>query len=182
MRREFYAIAGLDDDGGAWASADPSSVPVVPAPRADRGPLAGWPLPAKLAANAWLPTGQYKLQSGDTLSGLARTYLGDYARWREIWSIQSNAFKTLPRRVDEAKRKGQTPVDVIFAGEVLDMPAEAIEEARRQGLLVRHDSPSQSIATGPKPLPSPARVMLSIAAFTLVGVGLSENWWGKFVR
>lgn len=29
----------------------------------------------------------YQVQTGDTLSSLARTYLGDERRWREIWSL-----------------------------------------------------------------------------------------------
>ncbi len=180
MRREFYTIAGLDA-AGEWAPADPSAVPVsAPEPRADRGPVDGWPPPAKLSAEAWLPTGQYKLQSGDTLAGLARTYLGEFSRWRELWVLQPAAFKTLPRRVEEAKRKGQTPVDVIFAGEVLEMPAEAIAEARRLGLLVRHDStPAAAVAAAKK---SPLKFWTGLAAISLVGFGLSENWHGKIAR
>lgn len=181
MRREFYTIAGIDD-GGAWTPADPSTVPVSPEPRADRGPVSGWPPPATLSAVAWLPTGQYKLQAGDTLSGLARTYLGDFARWREIWSIQSAAFKASPRRVEEAKRKGQTPVDVIFVGEILEMPAEAIAEARAQGLLVQHDVKQPAAALPLAKVSSPVKFMASLAALGLVGFGLSENWFGKFSR
>lgn len=52
----------------------------------------------------------YRLQAGDTYVGLAATYLGDGARWQEIWTLN----------------KSQHPnPSVIFAGQVIKMPASA---------------------------------------------------------
>ncbi len=66
--------------------------------------------------------GSYILQPGNTLSGLAATYLSAAARWPEIWNVQTDSY-----------RAAHTP-DKIIAGEVIAMPAEAQAKARSMGL------------------------------------------------
>jgi cytochrome P450 len=56
---------------------------------------------------------RYELAFGDTLSGLAGTYLGGAHRWKEIWDVQPDQF-----------RWTRDP-DKLMAGEVLNMPDEA---------------------------------------------------------
>ncbi len=76
----------------------------------------GWPAAVTVRPDNWNMTLQpatYTIASGDTLSGLAATYLGSPARWREIWDMQP-----------AARRLGQSP-DVIAPGEVFLMPDEA---------------------------------------------------------
>lgn len=53
---------------------------------------------------------QYRLASGDTYVGLAKAYLGDGERWREIWDL-NRALHPNP--------------SVIGAGQVITMPADA---------------------------------------------------------
>jgi nucleoid-associated protein YgaU len=85
----------------------------------------GWPPPAKPSAAAWArDDGSYVVQRGDSVSGIAQTYLGAFARWREIWRIQSREFL------------GRHPTpDRIQVGDVMLMPKEAQDNARRLGVL-----------------------------------------------
>lgn len=63
----------------------------------------------------WIAPDVYVVQSGDTLVRIAARYLGDGARWREIWVLNQERYA------------GRSP-DVIFPGDTLVMPAEAIPE------------------------------------------------------
>lgn len=56
---------------------------------------------------------RYQLAAGDTLVGLAITYLGDGNRWGDIWQAQ-----------DASYRQSHSP-DHITAGDWLNMPDEA---------------------------------------------------------
>ncbi len=72
----------------------------------------------------WDPEGdgsiyQYQLASGDTLSGLAATYLGDPNRWEEIWAEQPSDY-----------RAARSP-DVVYEGEWRMMPKEAGDNAKQ---------------------------------------------------
>ncbi len=85
----------------------------------------GWPPPAKPSAAAWVRgDGSYVVQRGDSVSGISQTYLGAFARWREIWKIQTREFL------------GRHPTpDKIQVGDVMLMPKEAQDNARRLGVL-----------------------------------------------
>ena len=65
-----------------------------------------------------LDTSTYVLSWGDTLTGLAVTYLGNGGRWREIWDAQPGSF-----------RESNKP-DKLGVGQALLMPAEAVANAR----------------------------------------------------
>lgn len=94
-------------------------IPPLPAPKGS-----GWPPAAKPSKQAWRKDGTYVLQPGDTLSGLAKTYLGQYTRWKEIWAVQTPEFL--------AKHK---TADKVYAGEIMQMPPEAQDAARGLGFL-----------------------------------------------
>ncbi len=86
-------------------------------------PSGGTPKPAVPSKAGWSRgDGSYILQSGNTLWGLATTYLTSGARWREIWNEQTAAY-----------RSKHTP-DRIYAGEVIAMPGAAQAKARSMGL------------------------------------------------
>lgn len=107
-----------------WAEDDPRpDPPPGPAPPA----IPGWPPPAAPVARAWIVRSdgsiRYMLQNGDTLSGLAQTYLGAYTRWKEIWAENP-----------ELSAQGRS-ADQLFVGETLKMPPDAIANARKRGFL-----------------------------------------------
>lgn len=97
---------------------DPSPAPATSTSSASNPP------PAKPSKAAWARgDGSYILQSGDTLWGLATTYLASGPRWREIWNEQTAAYKA-----------SRTP-DKIFAGDLIAMPTAAQGKARAMGLF-----------------------------------------------
>jgi len=62
------------------------------------------------------PHALYTLAWGDTYVGLSATYLGDGARWREIWDMN----------------RATTPdPDKIYVGQVIQMPDEARDKLKR---------------------------------------------------
>ncbi|WP_437291129.1 LysM peptidoglycan-binding domain-containing protein [Sorangium sp. So ce406] len=78
-------------------------------PPAPPRPVALPPIDARL----WVAPDVYVVQSGDTLVRIAARYLGDGARWREIWALNQERYA------------GRSP-DVIFPGDTLVMPPEAV--------------------------------------------------------
>jgi len=89
-----------------WPDTFPETPPTTPGAVAVNG--AAWNFESK-------PYATYKIQSGDTLSGLAITYLGAGARWPEIWALNKS---TVPNP------------DKIFIGQLLNMPDEAAIKAK----------------------------------------------------
>ncbi|WP_437682185.1 LysM peptidoglycan-binding domain-containing protein [Sorangium sp. So ce131] len=80
-------------------------------PPAPRPPVA----PPPVHAGLWIAPDVYVVQSGDTLERIASRYLGDGARWGEIWALNRERYA------------GRSP-DVIFPGDTFVMPTEAIPE------------------------------------------------------
>jgi len=101
LTTEEVASAGESPVGTTMPGGWPAAVPVRPA---------NWELQTD-------PAG-YTIASGDTLSGLASTYLSGpshaarAARWREIWDLNRD---TIPNP------------DKIFAGQLIAMPDEAAD-------------------------------------------------------
>lgn len=92
--------------------------PTLPASSSTNG---GWPPPAVPRAAAWTTengTAQYRIQKGDTLAGLAKTYLGSYYRTRE-W-IAANPDRN---------------PDSIPIGDLITPPPDAITNAKQRGFL-----------------------------------------------
>lgn len=105
--------------GLVWDEGITSCVPIDPnAPQLPPGFVApgavdvrpaNWDLDAE-------PHATYKLAWGDTYVGLSATYLGEGARWREIWDL-NRALHPNP--------------DQIGVAQVIDMPDEARDKMRR---------------------------------------------------
>lgn len=126
-KRLAYTIGSLADLGNRIGavqapSVDGSDITIAP-PSPGKLNGDGYPAGVTPTKKAWLEDGRYRLQSGDTLSGMARTYLDDPGRWKEIWNVQETAIKT-----------GKSP-DKLNAGMVLNMPPEAQKKARALGVL-----------------------------------------------
>lgn len=98
---------------------DPSKdepLPVNP-PGTGQGPFGIGSTPGEVPAreenwNFDADPAQYTIASGDTFVGLAKTYLGNGARWPELWNYGSN-------------REQFPNPDVITHSGPLDMPPEA---------------------------------------------------------
>lgn len=131
-KRLAYTIGSLYDlegairavslpDGGTVLDGDGKPPKPPKPPKLINGD--GYPAGVTPTAKAWTEDQRYRLQSGDTLSGIARTFLLDPARWREIWAVQETSVKT-----------GKSP-DNLPAGFVLEMPEEAKAMARKLGVL-----------------------------------------------
>lgn len=75
----------------------------------------GWPSAVPIRPGNWdQDRCKYRLAYGDTLSGLAATYLYSPQRWSEIWAEQTDVM-----------RSTRSP-DHLMAGEWINMPAEAL--------------------------------------------------------
>lgn len=106
----FQKVNGGEMTGPGTASGDlpvnspstPGAVPVAP----------------QYAWNFTSAPATYTLQSGDTLSGLAATYLGNGKRWNEIWAVQTSAYKS------------QRDPDHIYVEDIINMPDEAAANAK----------------------------------------------------
>jgi len=76
----------------------------------------GWPAAVSVRPDNWdmsLQPATYRIASGDTLSGLAATYLGAPNRVMEIWSLQPADFRF------------SHSMDKITPGMIFNMPDEA---------------------------------------------------------
>jgi hypothetical protein len=101
---------------------------------------------------------EYILAAGDTMVGLATTYLFQGARWRDIWDVQTPSF-----------RAANTP-DVIFAGDTIRMPNEARDNFVK--FLKKEEPPPGGILPGKPQGPVPkteqeearSRTLLFLAA------------------
>lgn len=69
--------------------------------------------PPPIDTGLWIAPDVYVVQRGDTLVRISARYLGDGARWREIWALNQERYA------------GRSP-DVIFPGDTLVMPREAV--------------------------------------------------------
>jgi len=91
----------------------------VPPKAAAKAAASGWPPPAAYRPGNWdFDASTYVLAFGDTLSGLAITYLGSPQRWKEIWDAQPQDF-----------RFSHSP-DKLMAGQKINMPLEARDMAK----------------------------------------------------
>ena len=82
----------------------------------------GWPAAVPARIENWnfeLEPAEYMIHSGDTLAGLAYTYLGSPNRWNELWEMQPQSY-----------RWNHSPND-LTPGQMWPMPAEAADRARK---------------------------------------------------
>jgi hypothetical protein len=102
----------------------------------------GWPAAPAFRGGNWnFETCTYTLAQGDTLSGLARLYLGRPDRWLEIWQLQPFRFTYKP------DPSSKNPGRAIREGDPFIMPKEACERAK---LMIKEGKPSAP-ATGGAP-------------------------------
>lgn len=94
-------------------------------------PISGWPSAPPHRAAAW-DGAEYMIHSGDTISGLAARYLGDPARWREIWSMQTGygsradgSRRYVDRNYHKIDPSSSNPGPLPSPGMYLVMPREA---------------------------------------------------------
>lgn len=126
--------------GSGWATSR-EDIPPEDVPGAD----VGWPAAVPIRPDRWdEDTRSYRIDWGDTLSGLAATYLGDHARWREIWNEQDTAWR-MSRDPDE-----------LGVGEWIRMPLDAyatlLAATGRGGDIPPGAKPAQPPPGGYKPV------------------------------
>ena len=141
-------------------------------PGETEAPFSGWPGAVPFRRDAWnFSESWYILQSGDTFSGLASTYLGHPSRYLEIWQLQPYRYT---KAIDPSSVKPDRPL--VQVGERVIMPAEALERARE---LVTTGAPSAPAIGGvggsPKGKGAPwsmeTKVAIGVAALGALGVG-----------
>lgn len=97
----------------------------------------GWPAAPPFRAGNWkfsgANAGTYMLAQGDTLSGLARLYLGRPDRWLEIWQLQPFRYQYKP---DPSSKNPGRP---IKEGDEFIMPPEAVARAKQ---MIEQGKPS----------------------------------------
>jgi len=132
-------------------------------------PKTGWPGAAAPTCSAWtMKNGRYmyRVQSGDTISGLAKTYLGMYERWHEIWAEQSPDVR--------ATRSA----DTIYVGELLNMPQEAIDQAKAMGCTGDPVHPGVAHPVAPSSSDD-AKTNKMLLAAAGVAAGAALIWWAS---
>lgn len=149
---EMLGISAVDDDAFSIVDDPANPYPLIsdfePVFTPPTAPALAIPEPGPggsltLKANGWARgDGTYIVQSGDTLSGLARLYLGDAARFREIWNLQSPGY-----------RGSRTP-DRIVVGDQLVMPNEAVLKAKALGVFTPKIPSSSASSPASSPAPS----------------------------
>lgn len=112
---------GWTNDGGACVcdgTVDASGACITSTPQIPEGFIAPGAVPVVITA--WdadaQPYAQYTLQWGDTYVGLSATYLGDGARWKEIWNLN---------------RAQHPDPDTIYVSQTINMPDEARDKFKR---------------------------------------------------
>lgn len=148
-------MAGLSDvfPGGGGGQSLPSASGNLRDVTVARGGTPG-PVPVR-AANWDLDRSTYVLEYGDTLSGLAATYLGNAARWSEIWAEQPGTF-----RLNRSPNK-------LNAGESLKMPPAAVENART---LLKN--PGSKVGPNGKPQGPTGATLSEWPTWAKVGLGV----------
>lgn len=124
MSRQIYTISSLAGLASALDAGDGGTIlEDPPAPPKKKMPGDGYPPGVTASRSSWTEDEQYRLSSGETISGIARTYLGDPARWKEIWNLQ-------PTNLRMTRSADNVPV-----GTLLEMPEDAKKRARELGVL-----------------------------------------------
>lgn len=129
-------MRGLWDEGGELPS-DPKPPSVGPD---------GWPAAVAFRAGNWnFDKCEYTLASGDTLSGVSRTYLLRPDRWLEIWQLQPFRWTYKP---DPSSKNPGRP---IKEGDVFIMPKEACDRAKEMYAQGKPSAPATGGAPGTIP-------------------------------
>lgn len=146
-------------EGEGAAGSPPAPGETMPGQAPDGGPLpgyyfkpdasggsfvkapSGWPPAASYRPGNWdFDNSKYALAGGDTLSGLAVTYLGSPQRWKEIWDANPQEW-----------RFSHNP-DKLMAGTWIQMPFEARDMAKK---MLAKPPPDTAPSTVGKKAPIP---------------------------
>ena len=100
------------------------------------------------------------IAAGDTLSGLAATYLGSPARWKEIWNLMPAQF-----------RFSHSP-DVITPGDVFNMPDEARDNLKAWLAMGKPTSKKPGQLSNADKQTATAKRYLPYVAGAVVGLGV----------
>ncbi len=105
----------------------------------------------------WQPPNLYVVQAGDTLVAIAERYLGDGARWTEIWQL------------NQARYQGRSP-DLIYPGDTFEMPPEAVPT----WIDLPTSPPPGAVLEGPSAPPEPPQ-WLEVGGDELLGLLEGED-------
>lgn len=110
-----------------------------PSPSDPQPVIGGTPGPAGFRPGNWdFERGEYTVAQGDTLWGLATTYLGQGSRWLDIWQLQTQPWGTkspnggayLNRFYNKPDPSSKNPGRPFMEGDALIMPAQAVKNAK----------------------------------------------------
>lgn len=101
----------------------------------------GWPAAVPVRPSHWdlsVDPATYMVATGDTIAGLAATYLGSATRWLEIWQMQP------------PEERWNRSADEIVPGERLRMPEEAKQNflKLKKGQPIPGDQPPPGVLPG----------------------------------
>lgn len=158
-----------DEYGGGYGPEEPPTGEVEVGPIEQTNPSGGgitaWPAKRPVVPDHWIqqPDGswRYMLVEGDTLAGLATTYLGAPQRWKEIWNANPEIIAT-----------GRQP-NGLYAGELIRMPDEAVNKAGLLEAIDQKETPAGK-AKAAKNTKTALYVVGGTAALAAVGGGI---WW-----
>jgi len=123
----------------------------------------GWPAAVTVRPDNWdmaLQPAVYTIAAGDTLAGLAATYLGSPARWKEIWELQPAQF-----------RFSNSP-DKIFPGQKFMMPDEARDNLKAWLALGKPSGKKPGALSKSDKASAGYKKYLPYAAGAVVGLGV----------
>lgn len=153
MEGLFDTVAGIFGGETAATSPYPSAAAEQgsiietfdPGPTTAPAMTDGWPASPAFRPGNWdFNAPNYTIATGDTLSGLARLYLGAPNRWLEIWALQSYRWTLKPDPSSKNPGRG------IQQGDVLVMPFEARDMAKKL-MGTTPGAPASPGAPGTKP-------------------------------
>ena len=80
------------------------------------------------------PGSPYVVVTGDTLSGIAAAAYGDASQWRRIWAANQSHLRS-GKNPSFVAPNGKSGADLIFPGEVLNLPGDPPELAAIESAL-----------------------------------------------
>lgn len=130
-----------------------------------------WPPAAKPNRNGWQPDGTYMAGEGDTIGGLAKTYLGDHSKWPQIWNKQPQYI-----REEQMAHAKAFKTSEIKPGLRLYMPQRAINKAREIGAAGPVHIAGDTFGSQSEDMEAINRFMRSSTANNIKAAGIKNSW------
>lgn len=142
-------------------------------------PISGWPSAPPHRPAAW-DGAEYMIHTGDTLSGLSARYLGDPARYLEIWRLQTGNGSSVDgsrayvdRYYHKIDPSSKNPGPMPSPGMFLVMPKEAQLRAEQftaagQGVPAAPSAPGNRPGAGTS-TPAPVKTAAKAGAGLAIG-------------